>query len=72
MTTILDTENVFEYLINLDYCNAVDRCTSQITAISAKNFNFLINFADGRDLLIKQEPHDCYGKTIGEFQLINK
>jgi 5-methylthioribose kinase len=68
MATILDTDNVFEYLIKLNYCNVADRDTSRVTEIFAKNFNLLISFADGKNLLIKQEPHDCDGQAIGEFQ----
>lgn len=67
MPTILDINNVFEYLNNLNYCNLTDRDTSTVTAISAKNFNLLINFADGRNLLIKQEIHNDRGQTEGEF-----
>ncbi len=67
MITILDTENVFEYLADLGYCNATDRDTSQIEIIPAKNFNLSIAFADGRHLLVKQELHDFQGKTRGEF-----
>jgi serine/threonine protein kinase len=67
MATILDTNNVFEYLTALKYCNVVDRDTSQVTVIPAKNFNLLITFADGRNLLIKQELHDDRGETKGEF-----
>ncbi len=67
--TILDVSNVFEYLNNLKYCNLIDRDTSVVTLIPAKNFNLLINFADGRNLLIKQEIHNNRGQTEGEFQL---
>jgi hypothetical protein len=67
MIAILDTENVFEYLADLGYCTATDRDTSQIEIISAKNFNLSIAFADGRNLLVKQEIHDYRGQTRGEF-----
>lgn len=67
MTTILDTNNIFEYLSDRNYCNLLDRDSSKITSIPAKNFNLLINFADDKNLLIKQEPHDCDGETYGEF-----
>ena len=67
MTTILDTNNIFEYLSDRNYCNLLDRDSSKVTAIPAKNFNLLINFADDKNLLIKQEPHDCDGETYGEF-----
>jgi hypothetical protein len=67
MTTILDTSNIFEYLSDRNYCSLTDREASKVTAIPAKNFNLLINFADDKNLLIKQEPHDCDGETYGEF-----
>jgi Phosphotransferase enzyme family len=69
MMTILDTDNVFEYLSTLDYCNIADRETSNVTIIPAKNFNLLITFADGRHLLVKQELHDDLGQTKQEFRL---
>ncbi len=67
MTTILDTENVFEYLSGLNYCNLADRDTSQVTITHGKNFNLLISFADGKNLLIKQEIYNQQGETKGEF-----
>lgn len=67
MATILDTNNIFEYLSDRNYCTLTDRAVSKITAIPAKNFNLLINFADNNNLLIKQEPHNCEGEAHGEF-----
>jgi Phosphotransferase enzyme family len=67
MIAILDTENVFEYLADLGYCSATDRDTSQIEIIPAKNFNLSIAFADGRNLLVKQEIHNDRGQARGEF-----
>jgi serine/threonine protein kinase len=67
MPTILDTDNVFEYLTALNYCDLTDRATSTVTVIPAKNFNLLITFANNQNLLIKQEIHDSNGKTGGEF-----
>ena len=67
MATILNTDNVFDYLTALNYCTAADRQTSQITVISAKNFNLAIAFADGKSLLVKQELYNHQGKTLGEF-----
>jgi hypothetical protein len=69
MITILDTDNVFEYLTNLNYCSIADRSTSTVSVIPAKNFNLLITFADGKNLLIKQEIHNSQGKTREEFHL---
>jgi hypothetical protein len=67
MAIILNTDNVFDYLATLGYCNATDRGTSQITVISAKNFNLAISFADGKNLLVKQEMYNYAGETLGEF-----
>ncbi len=69
MVTILDTSNVFEYLATLDYCQIDDRDTSQIQIIPAKNFNLLIAFADGKNLLVKQELYNDRGQTRQEFRL---
>ena len=69
MITILDTSNVFEYLATLGYCNVNDCNTSQIKIIPAKNFNLLINFADGKNLLVKQELYNDRGQTRQEFRL---
>jgi 5-methylthioribose kinase len=67
MPIILDTDNVFDYLAQLDYCTVSERQTSQMTVISAKNFNLAIAFADGKNLLVKQELHNPQGETLGEF-----
>jgi Phosphotransferase enzyme family len=67
MAIILNTDNVFEYLAALNYCNAADQQTSQITVIAAKNFNLAIAFADGKNLLVKQELYNYAGQTLGEF-----
>jgi serine/threonine protein kinase len=67
MTIILDTQNVFEYLAALNYCKLADKDTSEVKIISAKNFNLLISFADGKNLLVKQEISNDRGETKGEF-----
>jgi 5-methylthioribose kinase len=67
MPIILDTDNVFDYLAKLDYCTIAERQTSQMTVISAKNFNLAIAFADGKSLLVKQELYNPQGETLGEF-----
>lgn len=70
MLTILDIKNVFEYLSNLNYCNLTDRQTSTTTVIPEQNFNLLINFDDGKNLLIKQEIHNDRGQPI-QTQLVS-
>jgi 5-methylthioribose kinase len=67
MSIILDTDNVFEYLTDLSYCQLADRATSKTKIIPAKNFNILIEFSEDRSLLIKQEIHNDRGETSGEF-----
>ena len=67
MQISLDTDKVFEYLATLNYCQISDRETSTVTVIAAKNFNISIAFADGRNLLVKQELHNNCGQTKGEF-----
>jgi thiamine kinase-like enzyme len=67
MSIILDNENVFEYLADLKYCQLDDRDRSEVTFISAKNFNLLIQLPDQRFLLVKQEIQDGQGQTAGEF-----
>ncbi len=69
MSTILDTDNVFEYLANLNYCNIAAKDTSKVTIIPAKNFNLLIALANGTHLLVKQELHNHQGETKAEFWL---
>jgi hypothetical protein len=67
MKTILDTNNVFEYLARIEYCNISAKDTSKISIINAKNFNLAIEFSDGRQLLVKQERHNDLGESQGEF-----
>jgi hypothetical protein len=67
MTTILDTNNIFEYLTEIKYCSLTDKNTSKIAVINAKNFNLAIEFSDGRQLLVKQERHNDRGESQGEF-----
>jgi Phosphotransferase enzyme family len=69
MKISLDTNNVFEYLAALNYCRISDQNISKVTVIPAKNFNVLVSFSDGRNLLIKQELHNNLGQTEGEFSL---
>jgi Phosphotransferase enzyme family len=67
MKISLDTNNVFEYLAALNYCQNSDQHTSKVTVISAKNFNVLVSCRDGKNLLVKQEIHNNMGQTKGEF-----
>jgi thiamine kinase-like enzyme len=67
MKTILDTNNVFEYLTKIEYCKASAKDANKITIINAKNFNLAIEFSDGRHLLIKQERYPDRENAGREF-----
>ncbi len=67
MTFLLNSHNVFDYLVAQDLCNQVEQLPSKIEPIAAKNFNLLVTFADERKLLVKQERHNQEGKSAGEF-----
>ncbi len=67
MTFLLNSHNVFDYLVALDLCNQFEQFPSKIEPIAAKNFNLLVTFADERKLLVKQERHNQEGKAAGEF-----
>jgi hypothetical protein len=67
MTFLLGTQNVFEYLIERGLCQPEEQYNSQIEPKICKNFNLLVRLPSDRHLLLKQEPHDCEGKTDGEL-----
>ncbi len=67
MEIILDTDNIFEYLADLNYCQIADRENTQVTIVPAKNFNLLLTFSNGKALLVKQENRDYRGQAKGEF-----
>lgn len=67
MALVLSTQNVFEYPISLGLCTPEAKATSKIEIKPAKNFNLLLTLPEGRQLLIKQESRDRYGKTAGNF-----
>lgn len=66
MIFILNSHNVFDYLVTHRLCNQSDPHPSKIEVLPAKNFNLLVSFLDGRKFLVKQERHQ-EGKTVGEF-----
>ncbi|MGH1395366.1 MAG: phosphotransferase [Trichormus sp.] len=66
---ILNSQNVFEYLISLNLCTSEQQSLSQVELKPAKNFNLLVTFPDGNKLLVKQERHNLEGQTSGEFLL---
>lgn len=67
MPFILNSQNIFDYLIEHQLCHDTDKDSANIEPILAKNFNLLISFSDARKLLVKQERHNQEGKTAGEF-----
>ncbi|WP_414512433.1 phosphotransferase [Nostoc sp. PCC 9305] len=67
MAMILSSENVVEYLKLCGFCGLDNEANTKIEPKSAKNFNLLLTFPDGRKVLIKQEPLNLDGKASGEF-----
>ncbi|WP_445635069.1 Aminoglycoside phosphotransferase family protein [Nostoc sp. DSM 114161] len=67
MTFILNSNNVFDYLVERDLLTQSEQSLTNIEAIPAKNFNLLLTLSDGGKLLVKQERCDRDGKTAGEF-----
>jgi hypothetical protein len=67
MPFLLSSQNVINYLIDQGICQREDGENSSIEIKPAKNFNLLLTLADGRQLLVKQEPHNDKGETAGEF-----
>ncbi|WP_017652212.1 phosphotransferase family protein [Fortiea contorta] len=66
---ILNSQNIFEYLISLKLCTPDEQSLSKVELKPAKNFNLLVTFPQGRKLLVKQERHNLEAKTNGEFLL---
>jgi len=67
MTFLLNSHNVFDYLVEHGFCTQSAQSRSQVEPIAAKNFNLLLSLPDFRKLLIKQERHNQEGKTAGDF-----
>ena len=67
MTFILNSQNVFDYLVTQSLIKESEQPPSRIEPLAAKNFNLLLTFADGNKLLVKQERHNQEGKAAGEF-----
>ncbi|WP_373527210.1 phosphotransferase [Nostoc sp.] len=67
MTFLLNSHNVFDYLVVHGLCNQCDQPPSQIEPVTAKNFNLLLSWSGDRKLLVKQERHNQEGKAAGEF-----
>lgn len=68
MKFVLSSQNVYDYLIENRLCDrADDKSQIEVERISAKNFNLLVTFPEGRKLLVKQEQYNPEGKTAGEL-----
>ncbi|BAZ03561.1 aminoglycoside phosphotransferase family protein [Calothrix sp. NIES-3974] len=63
----LSSQNLDEYLIEKNICTPSELTNIDIQQKKAKNFNLLVSFNTGRKLLVKQEPINREGKTLGEF-----
>jgi hypothetical protein len=64
---VLTSQNVFEYLVRQALCTDQEVAPIQIEPKFAKNFNLLLTWQDGRQLLVKQERCNLEGKTRREF-----
>ncbi len=67
MTFILSAHNVVDYLVERELCPPAEPAQLKIESKPAKNFNLLLSWSEGRQLLVKQERYDRKGKTKGEF-----
>ncbi|OUL23065.1 LPS biosynthesis choline kinase [Nostoc sp. RF31YmG] len=67
MRFILNSHNVFDYLVTQGICKQSDQPPIKVELLAAKNFNLLVNFLDSSKLLVKQEPDNKEGKASGEF-----
>jgi hypothetical protein len=67
MTFLLGTQNFFTYLVDRGLCNSSERERVIVEPRICRNFNLLVKLSDGRQLLLKQEPHDRTGKSRGEL-----
>ncbi|MBD2167798.1 phosphotransferase [Calothrix membranacea FACHB-236] len=66
MTFSLSSQNVFDYLVTHKLCHR-EKPPSSIEIKVAKNFNLLLKWQNGSQLLVKQERRTPDGKTAGEF-----
>lgn len=67
MVFLLDDKNIFSYLTDQNFCLPTEQNLIRVETKSCKNFNLLIHLSDHQHLLVKQEPHDCYGETKGDL-----
>ncbi|AFZ24514.1 putative aminoglycoside phosphotransferase [Cylindrospermum stagnale PCC 7417] len=67
MMLLLNSHNVFNYLVEQGLCNQSEQIPSQVELVAAKNFNLLLSLSDGCKLLVKQERYNQEKKASGEF-----
>lgn len=58
---LLSAQTVFSYLIEQNLCLPEDDAPVAILPLSGKNMNLRLRFANGQDLIVKQETHDQHG-----------
>ncbi len=63
----LSVKNVFSYLREAGICTESSVPPDNIEVKLAKNFNLLVEWKEGRSLLVKQEQQDRNGETANEF-----
>ncbi|OUL18507.1 LPS biosynthesis choline kinase [Nostoc sp. RF31YmG] len=68
MVLSLSSQNVIQYLQDAGLCSSEDGASKESELPDrSKNFNLLVNLADNRKLLIKQERSNHYHETPHEF-----
>ena len=67
MPFLLNSHNVFNYLVDRNLGNNCEEALIKIERVAAKNFNLLGTFPDSRKLLIKQERYNPSGQAPGEL-----
>jgi 5-methylthioribose kinase len=68
MAFLLSSQNVFQYLLDLNLCTHQDLESIQIETLPpAKNFNLLIKLPKERKLFVKQERHAFNGIVVPEL-----
>lgn len=53
MTFILNSQSIFDYLVEKGLCNQSEQSPIKIEPLAAKNFNLLVTFSGDRKLLVK-------------------
>jgi 5-methylthioribose kinase len=68
MAFLLSSQNLFQYLLDLNLCTHQDLESIQIETLpAAKNFNLLIKLPKERKLFVKQERHAFNGIVVHEL-----